>query len=279
LKRSNRFVLLLGVALAAVAFVGVLALGSLGNNEAPPVQTVPVVVARADVALGTQLTADMLTTEERPLAQAEGSFRAPAELVGRIIRRPALTGHVLREDDFADDVPQANIASAIGPGLRAIAVSLDRVNGVGHLLQPGDRVDVVLTTANDDTPVAYPDGSYVPGNGLPFLENDVDPYINNTTVKVLVQNVQIVGLLRPPAPDNNQQVPSIDLTDMVTILAVTPQQVELVRWAQQAGSVSVVLRSPQDSNASEVPTTGITLRELVDSHGVLAPAHIEPAAP
>jgi pilus assembly protein CpaB len=275
LKRSNRIVLLIGVALAAIAFVGVLGLGSLGGNpEPPPVETVQVVVATTDVPLGTQLTAEMLGTEARPIPQAVGTFQSPAELVGTIVRRGVNTGHVLRDSDFDGGAPQADIASAIGPGLRGIAVALNKVDGVGYLVQAGDRVDVVLTTSSDDTPVAIPNPLYPNESGDPLIL--LDGWLNNTSVKVLVQNVQVVGLIRPdPAEPTNQQV-ATDPGQVIAILAVTPQQVELVRFVQQAGTVSVVMRSPYDSTAGDVPTTGITLRELVMQHGVLPPQPVQP---
>jgi pilus assembly protein CpaB len=276
LKRSNRVVLMFGVALAAIAFVGVLAIGSLGgNNEPPPVETVQVVVATADVPLGTQLTADMLGTQERPIPQAAGTFQSPDELIGRVIRRSASAGHVLRDTDFDGGAPQADIASTIGPGLRGIAVALDKVDGVGYLVQPGDRVDVVLTTSTDDTPIAIPNPLYPNESGDPLIL--LDDWLNNTSVKVLVQNVQVVGLIRPTSAEpTNEQAAAADPGQVIAILAVTPQQVELVRFAQQAGTVSVVMRSPYDSTAGDVPTTGITLRELITVHGVLPPQPVQP---
>jgi pilus assembly protein CpaB len=276
LKRSNRVVLMFGVALAVIAFVGVLALGSMGgNNEPPPVETVTVVVATSDVALGSQLTADMLGTEERPLPQAAGTFQSPDELIGTIVRRSISAGHVLRDSDFDSGQPQADIASSIGPGLRGIAVSLDKVDGVGYLIQPGDRVDVVLTTASDDTPVAIPNPLYPNESSDPLIL--LDTWLNNTSVKVLVQNVQVVGMIRPAAAEpTNQQAAASDPNQVIAVLAVTPQQVELVRFAQQAGTVSVVMRSPYDSTAGDAPTSGVTLRELIERHGVLPPQPVQP---
>ena len=45
----------------------------------------------------------------------------------------------------------------------------------------------------------------------------------------------------------------------------------MVRFAQLDGNLYLLLRAPADVAAADVETTGITLRELVDRHGVLPP--------
>jgi pilus assembly protein CpaB len=274
LKRSNRLVLLLGVALAVVAFVGVLAIGTPreGNQPSEP-ERITVVTAAVDLPLGTELSAEMLGTEQRPAPQAVGTFASPGELVGRVIRRTVSPGHVIRDSDFAGGAAQAEIGSALGPGLRGIAVALDKVGGVGYLVQPGDRVDVVLTTDSDNTPVTIPNPMYPSSASEPLIL--LDEWLNNTSVKVLVQNVQVVAMLTPSGTQEGE-ASAADPAQVVAVLAVTPQQVELVRFAQEAGTVSIVMRSPADVSAGDVPTNGITLRELVDQYGVLPPTPVQP---
>jgi Flp pilus assembly protein CpaB len=60
------------------------------------------------------------------------------------------------------------------------------------------------------------------------------------------------------------------------VLAVTPQQAEVVRFAQLDGNVSLVLRAPDDAGAADTSTTGITLKWLVDNYGVLPPQPVTP---
>jgi pilus assembly protein CpaB len=277
LKRSNRVLLLLGVVLAAVAFMGVLAVGAMGQTPPPQVATVTVVVAAHDLPIGTQLTADMLSTEERPVPQATDTYRTPGELNGTIIRRSVSAGHVLRTTDFDTGTPAAEVAGSIASGLRGIAVSLDQVDGIAYLVQPGDFVDVVLTMADATNPVAVTNPKYPTEAENPLIL--LDDWTNNTSVKVLVQNVQVVATLDPRASEAGNDVTAGGTTIvpvMVAVLAVSPQQAELVRFAQITGDVSLVLRSPADRTAGEVATTGITLRELVDRHGVLPPAPVAP---
>ena len=63
------------------------------------------------------------------------------------------------------------------------------------------------------------------------------------------------------------------------ILAVTPQQAEVIKFAQIDGQITLVLRSPKDYvDAAGAPvqpkvdeTTGIILKMLIDKYGVLPP--------
>jgi hypothetical protein len=49
-----------------------------------------------------------------------------------------------------------------------------------------------------------------------------------------------------------------------------------VGFAQQSGQVSLAMRSPLDRTSGDVDTPGVTLRELIDRHGVLPPLPVQP---
>jgi Flp pilus assembly protein CpaB len=284
LKRANKLMLLFGVILAAASFVVVLAFGSLGQQQPPPVEPdVSVVVAATNVNLGATVTAEMLTTVNRRPAEAVGTFQHPEELVGNVARRAITQGAALVEDDFESSVNVPELVRSLQPGLRAMAVPLSKVDSVGMLLQAGDYVDVILSMADTDAlnPVVIQNPS---GIGSPTAEEPNAPYIgldefmNNTSVKVIVQNVQVLAALpkQESAPTNVIGAVPVLEPDVVVILAVQPQQVEAIRFAQLDGRVSMVLRSPADIGAGTVGTTGITLKELVDRWGVLPPLPVTP---
>ena len=98
-----------------------------------------------------------------------------------------------------------------------------------------------------------------------------------------MQNVQVLGtLLPPPTASNNQAAQASPGTQAnagtalngqqeIVVLALTPQQVELVRFTQLDGNLSLVLRSTADQQAPPDITSGMTLRMLVDKYGVLVP--------
>lgn len=280
--KRNRFMLIAGLGLAVVAFVSVLAFGNMGQNQAPPApQDVNVVVAALDLPLGTELTADKLTTQTRAQADASGTYQRPEELVGQIVRRTVPAGQALTSDDFATTLDQ-QIAQSLQPGLRAIAVPLTKVDSVSALLAPGDRVDVLISMRETDAlnpqVLANPNYGHTTVDGTvdttPYIS--IDEFVNSTTVKVVVQNVQVLAVnVRSTDPNNANTTVAVE-PDVVVVLAVTPQQAEVVRFAQLDGNVSLVLRAPGDATAPDTTTTGITLKWLVDNYGVLPPAPVTP---
>jgi len=269
--------LLLGVLLAVVAFGGVLMFGSRSGSNGPAApQTVSVVTALQDVALGTALTLENMTTIELPTADAIDTFRDPASLAGLLIRRTVRAGMPFTSADFqSGSVSAIDVTSGLKPGQRAMAIPVDSLSGVGSLIQAGDYVDVMLAITDQPDPNKAPVvGEFRDESGLPATKI-LDEWLNNTTVKVLVQNVQVLGTLLPAAgTDPNQTDPNTGQPTTggaIAILSVTPDQAEMVRFAQLDGNLYLLLRAPGDVAAEDVQTTGITLRELVDRHGVLPP--------
>jgi Flp pilus assembly protein CpaB len=220
----------------------------------------------------------MLSTATLPLDQASGTYQEPEELVGRVVRRTVLTGQPLTSADFETDVA-VNLGQSLQSGLRAMAIPLSRVNSVGALLQTGDYVDVLLSLEENDglNPIVVTNpnaGTSVDGSVAdPYIS--IDAYVNNTTVKVVVQNVQVLATISRSTDDAADQN-GAPQPDLIVVLAVTPQQAEVVRFAQLDGNVSLVLRASGDADAADTSTTGITLKQLVDYWGVLPPNPVTP---
>lgn len=271
MKRSNRLMLLVGVLLAVVAFGGVLMFGSRSGNSGPAAPTnVTVVTALRQIPLGTVLVAEDLGTAEMPTTDAVDTFRDPAMLVGRVVRRTVLPNQPFTSADFTSgSVNALDVTTGLEAGQRAMAISVDSLSGVGSLIQAGDYVDVMFAVTDQPDPNKAPVvAEFRDAEGLPVTKLQ-DEWLNNTTVKVLVQNVQVLGTILPTVgTDPNQQGTE---PQNIAILSVTPQQAELIRFAQLDGNLYLLLRSPEDVAAEEVDTTGITLRELVDRWGVLPP--------
>jgi len=298
LKRSNRLIVLVGIILAVLVAGGVFILtqgnggggsGSTGPTQAPT--TVTVLVASQDMPLGTVVAASsMVGTKQVDVTAAPiGYFTAPSDVDGLVIRKDVHTGDVLVEDDFNGTglATSVEIEKNLKAGFRAMTVQVDQVTGVGTLIQAGDYVDVVLSMENADNkfPVDVEQAPTREGNPLTTVRHfaTINGVINSTSVKVLVQNVQVLGtLLPPPTASNNQAAQASPGTQAnagtalngqqeIVVLALTPQQVELVRFTQLDGNLSLVLRSTADQQAPPDITSGMTLRMLVDKYGVLVP--------
>jgi Flp pilus assembly protein CpaB len=276
--------LVIGVVLALAAFGGVILFGSGSGNAQPAPETVGVVAAAADIPLGTALDSTMLVLVDKPVAEATDLYREPAVLLGKVVRRTVNAGVALTPEDFASSGVgnAAQVTSALKPGQVAMAVEIDGLRGVGGFVQDGDYVDLVLAT-NMGVVLNVPptEGGTGTDTGLPFTELP-EGVIDATTVKVLVQNVQVLAHGASSAPtdgsapvDPNTGLPISN--SQLLVLSLTPQQAEAIRWgqAQPDATLSMLLRAPGDVSEADVTTTGITLRELVDKWGVLPPRPID----
>jgi Flp pilus assembly protein CpaB len=287
--------LVFGVLLAVVAFGGVIIFGS-GSGSAEPAKppTVKVVTAAANVTLGTALDLPQLGTTDMDAALAVDTYTDPNQLVGKVVRRTVLQGEAFKSSDFqaAVGLSPIDVTSSLKAGQVAVAVSLDPISGLGGLIQGGDDVDVMLAMTDQPSPpkapVVLPNAD--PKTGIPWTLVE-EQELNNTSIKVLVQNVQVLGIVGSGAAASNSSAANgtdnsngaaVDpntgqpiSTQKLVILSVTPQQAELVRFAQIDGNLTLLLRAPGDVTAAETKTTGVTLRELVDHYGVLPPRVID----
>ena len=308
MKRSNRLILLVGVVLAVVAFIAIVFLFSGGsggtgtNNNAPPTE-LDTVKAAVDIPLGTAVRADQLTVQQVLIENREpDAYGDPSQVIGQIARTDIKTGAQVTKAMFASNGLLNPPGPLLAKGLRAQAVQVDQVSGVGTLIQVGDRVDAVVGFGAQGQGDG---GSTQCGTPFPFLT--VDPQTDAITAlqggsstlstKALLQNLQVVGTALPPVDTTTQPQGSpapnggggtaLNGQKEIVLLAVTAQQSEVVKYAQAEGCLSLVLRSPKDyvddaGNPTEPPpdpTTGIILKTLVDEYGVLPPQIVEAILP
>ena len=293
MKRSNRLVLLVGVFLAVIAFVGIALL--LGGNrpsgpQQPAVPTVlPTVIATRDIPLGVTVTADMLKVEERKIdtERKTTAFTSAELVIGQVARRPIITGAQLEAADFATTTTGCGTI-AVPPTFRAMSVQVDQVSGVGTIINTADYVDLLVGFTGDKFPVVTvnpTDDSITVVSGL-----------NGTSVKLLLEGMQVLCRQLPPAPApaNGQAAPPtsggetpLNGQQEIVILSVTPTQAEVIKFAQMDGSISLVLRSAkdfQDEAGNPIPgvpsgSEGITLKKLTDNFAVPIPEFVEGILP
>jgi len=309
LKRSNRLILLIGVLLAAMAFVGVIMLtGSTSSgggvaSPSPAPTTAKVVKATIDFAAGTKVTPSMVELAEVQIA-AVGPDTIPDTglAIGKTVRRAVTKGETLGYSFFISTGAESNVTDALPKGLRGMAIQVSQVTGVGTLVQNGDHVDVVISLQIQNV---IPDPA---AKGQIIKVGDPMP-----SVKLVLQNVVVIGTLLPPAPataqpsptpapsgrpsGTGQQPTSLNGQSEMVLVAVTANQAEVIRYAQlyadpAAGdNISLVLRSPKDYvqvDASGNPvldangnpvivvppldrTDGVVLKTLIDKYLVLPP--------
>src|SRR5829696_3208987 len=287
--------MLIGIFLAIVAFV--LVILTIGKptptpEDDPARREVAVVIAAKDIPLGAKIQADALTTKNVLERDKPGdSFVDPSFVIGQTARQPVTAGQLLTSVVLGSDA--GTITTIDCPaGLVCMAIQVDQLSGVGTLTKSGDYVDMLVSLTADKFPV------------VSFNEDDdsvtVVSGLNSTSVKLLLQGMQVVGTLLPPPPPDNGQAEaspgtgpdtSLNGQQQIVIVAITAQQAEVIKYAQVDGSISLVLRSAadfRDPTTGEplppeiiipVTTTGITLRGLVDDYGILVPELVEAILP
>ncbi len=249
-----------------------------------------------DIPLGTVVTADMVETKPVDITvRPTDAIGDPGVVIGKTVRTDVRAGAEINPAMFSTGAGGGTeVASLLEPGLRAIAVQVDQSTGVGTLINVGDRVDMVVGfTGADKVPVVTVDPT----------TRELTPVagINSTTTKLILQDMQVIGTLVPPAAPTTSgsgtsgtsgasggsttTTVGTSLTGQqeLVILAVTAQQAEVIKFAQIDGQISLVLRSPKDfrdaSGAPVVPapdvTSGIVLKTLIDKFGVLPPEVIQ----
>ena len=290
MKRSNRLVILVGVLLAVVAFVGIVVL--LGNNTGGPgtveKTTVDVLVAKVDIAIGDSVTPDNVEVKAVSPDQVSGTrFGDPSQLTGSPAIFPIPKGTQVSQEAVGRGASGAVcITCQLQPGEKAIAFQVDPVTGLDFLIQPGDHIDIVFRS--DITVLQQTADSA--GSGHPRFE-PVTGLEAAPTVKTLLQNKRVLYVsatkIQPvanpnatPAPGSNNATAN-PIASVVVIFAGSDADAELIKFAQTdntvIGRLTAILRAPKDE--AQETTTGITLKILVDTFGIPIPQIIQITVP
>src|SRR4051812_20608156 len=105
---------------------------------------VTVVVAKQNVEPGHLIGKDDVVTSKLPADAAPGQiFADPNQLVGRVTTTPLLKGQAILETLLAPSGAGAGLQALVPPGMRAITLEVSEFSGVGGMLTPGSRVDVI----------------------------------------------------------------------------------------------------------------------------------------
>lgn len=294
MKRSNRLVILVGVLLAVLAFVGIVVLLSRPASG-PTVEdlTVKVLVAKADIEIGDPVTPDKVKVlEVDPEAVTGTRFSDPSQLDGSPALYPiGKDQQVSQEAVGLGQKANVCITCQLQPGERAIAFQVDRVTGLDFLVQPGDHIDIVYRT---DIQVLQPTADTVDNApGEPQRFEPVTGLESAPTVKTLLQNKRVlyvsatrirslvdVNATPSPGQQANTQT-SAAIETVVIVFAGTDADAEVVKFAQTdqsvIGPLTATLRTATDETVET--TTGITLKILVETFGIPIPDIIQVVLP
>ncbi len=221
------------VLLVALLAGGALAFGTYSYLQNVPVKTVTVptrrvVVANADLSLGSELRPDDLKTIEWPeSAVPEGAFDDASKLLGRGLISSVVRHEPILPGKLSSKEAGSGLPPIIPQGKRAMSVRVNEVIGVAGYVLPGTRVDVVATQN--------------PSNRA-----------EDMTSKVVLSNVEVLTAGTRLEHDSKDGKP---MQVTVVTLIVTPDQAERLTLASTEGKIQLALRNPLDLESPE--TVGV----------------------
>jgi pilus assembly protein CpaB len=206
------------LALGLGAFVSYSVYRSLqaSSGKAQPAG-VDVVVAAHDISVGSKIEdTDLKVVKLPPTDLPQGIFHQKSSIAGRGAVLPLVTGEFILPTKLAAENAGSGLPSLIPPGMRAVSVRVNDVVAVAGFVQPGTRVDVLLT----GTPT---------GGSEPLT----------TTV---LSNVAVLAAgtkLERNTAGEAQSVP-------VITLLVSPDDAQKLTLANNEGRIQLTLRNPLD---------------------------------
>ena len=223
-----------------LAFAGICGLvAMLGVRKAlsskePAVETVPVLIATTELAAMAQLDETNSEFKAVPITDVpEGAITDRAQYEDRSVKIRSLPGDWITESKL-NPVGVRGIGGLIPKGMRVVTVGVDQTTSHSGLLQPGNRVDVMLTYL-----ARTEEGS------------------NQRTLTVL-QFIEIFAVDKLVDGGGNTNLNESN-TRNVSVL-VTPEHGHLLLLAQKKGDIHLALRSILDTETAEA--TGISVEQL-----------------
>ncbi len=225
-----------------------------------------------------------ISKEERRFlpASAVGSVEdLQRALSGRVAAGPISANSIITGDQWVPlTVDIKPLAEQIPSGKQAMTISVDDEKGVNGFIEPGDRVNVIVTID-----VQLDLGNVAGGTGSDFGTETTTPDGEQTAQleartisRFVLQGLPVLAVGREIRPDAEEPIKvtvapaaTAEETQEVRIglltLEVSPEQAERLAYTMENGSVWLTL-VPVDF--VETPTDGITLCTLFPDLGALA---------
>jgi pilus assembly protein CpaB len=234
MRPKTIILLVLALGCGLVASIGISQVLQRNQDAAPAEETSPVWVAMADIKNGDLLSAQNLKLEQWPKEKIpHGALTKLEDIDGKRTRAAIYQGEVVLEKKLR---PGESYSARVPNGFRLYTVQADPVSSHGGLLQPGDRVDVMVFVAK--------------GNGI--LE---------AGTKTVLQDIKVFAVNDQVGPSDEKTAESI--TARTVTLLMTPSQAEKCALAAEVGKIRLVMRGPNDKD--EVNPAGTPLSALFTS--------------
>lgn len=256
-----RKLLLLILALVMAGISAVVARSMFGGNSeaaaspalvAAPEPTGPeVAVAVRPLPVGTIIGPESFRYQRWPAELVSKTYYAKgdsdlASLNGSVVRYAITAGAPVTQGALVKPGDRGFLAAALGPGMRAVTISVSAQSGVAGFVFPGDRVDLMLTQE-------------VPGGG------DGPPL---KAAETIIRNVRVLAADQRTDKTVDDQGKTVVANTSNVTLEATPKIAEKIAVAQTIGQLSLALRSIADDKAE--------LEERIANGDIKLPAQSDP---
>jgi pilus assembly protein CpaB len=108
--------------------------------------TKTVLIAAKDILEMSTLDETMISQEERPVDFIQpGAVENPDDAVGLVAATPIKKGEQVLLTKLLSPGPNTGLSLQVAPDKRAVTIPVDEVRGVGKLIRPGDRIDIITS--------------------------------------------------------------------------------------------------------------------------------------
>jgi pilus assembly protein CpaB len=231
---------------------------SLEAQRKAPTPERTIVVAARPLRFGEQLTASALRELPWPQdALPAGAFGKIADLIAakRVVLMPMEANEALLASKITGPGQRATLSAVLDPGMTAVTVRVNDVEGVAGFVLPGDHVDVALTRQGEKntaaTDVVIENAQVLAIDQLADEKTDKPSVVKAVTLEVDVTDGEKIALastvgtlsllLRKAgevAADNSRRVTSADLvkavtskSDVVTVAVSRPWKNERIEYS------------------------------------------------
>jgi pilus assembly protein CpaB len=228
--------LVIAIALGAVAAkMGKDMLGKGHGGAGPGIKMAKQVVAKEDLAPGAVIKETDVVLKDLPAdARSEQSFGTVNDVVGRVVTTQIVKNQTVMNTLLAPSGTAGGLTAMVPPGMRAVTLEINEVSGLGGLLAPGARVDLVQT-----------------------IESKTGE--QGKMAKTIVENIQVLAVGRRTSTVATAGPEGDPMAHSVTLLA-TAEQTEAIDLASHVGSPRLVLRNGTDNQS--VNSKGVTIARL-----------------
>lgn len=234
MNNSRALVMMIMAVLAGLVAV-VLAARWIGQQA--NLSTNKIAVAAVNIDLGSPITPIMIKLVDWPAGSVpEGSFNDPKLLDTRVAKTTISPGEPILEAKLAPVGSKGGLSAVVAPGKRAMTVRVNDVVGVAGFALPGNYVDILVNTMEENT-----------------KSGDKDASIS----KIVLDKILVLAV----AQESNRDETKAKVVNAVT-LEVSPEQAELLDLARSVGTLSLVLRNQVDPKLAA--TDGATKNMLLN---------------